>query len=105
VKPGVLCSEIDRVIRQVIAEAGYTKYQHPWSSWHQLGFGLHGEPLIGPGVDVPLQAGMVINLEPSVYTFDDPLIGGVEIEDTLLVTDSGHRRLTQLPYDDKLLAR
>jgi Xaa-Pro aminopeptidase len=104
VRPGVLCSEVDRVVRQVIAEAGYAKYQHPWSSGHQLGFGLHGEPLIGPGVDVPLQAGMVINIEPSVYTFDDPSVGGVEIEDTLLVTETGHRRLTDLPYEAKLLA-
>lgn len=104
VRPGVLCSDIDRIVRQVIEDAGYGKYQHPWASGHQLGFGLHGEPLIGRGVNVPLRPGMVINIEPSVYTYDDLSVGGVEIEDTVLVTETGYRRLTDLPYDDRLLA-
>jgi Xaa-Pro aminopeptidase len=60
--------------------------------------------VLGPGVDVPLQAGMVINIEPSLYTFDDLAIGGVELEDTVLVTDTGSRRLTNFPYEPRLLA-
>lgn len=65
---------------------------------------MHGEPLLALGVEVPLQPGMVINLEPSLYTFDDPTIGGVEIEDTLLITDTGSRLLTEFRYDERLLA-
>jgi Xaa-Pro aminopeptidase len=104
VRPGVLCSEIDRIARDVIREAGYERYQAPWAVGHQLGYGLHGEPLLGPGVDVPLRAGMVINIEPALYTFDELEIGGVEIEDSLLVTETGAERLTTLPYDEALLA-
>jgi Xaa-Pro aminopeptidase len=104
VKPGVLCSEIDRVARKVLEERGYGKYQHPWASGHQLGFGLHGSPAIGRHVDVPLAPGMVINIEPSLYTYDDLSIGGVEIEDTVLVTETGYRKLTQFPYDEILLS-
>lgn len=103
VKPGVLCSDIDRIAREVLAEHGMGKYQQPWASGHQLGFGLHGSPVIGPGSDVPLVPGMVINLEPSLYTYDDPTIGGVEIEDTVLVTENGYEKLTDFPYDEKLL--
>ena len=104
VRPGVLCSEIDTIGREVIARAGFAAYTQPWAIGHQLGFGLHGEPVLGPGVDVPLQAGMVINIEPSLYTFDDLSIGGVELEDTILVTDTGSRRLTDFPYEPRLLA-
>jgi Xaa-Pro aminopeptidase len=104
VRPGVLCSEIDTIGREVIAGAGFAAYTQPWAIGHQLGFGLHGEPVLGPGVDVPLQAGMVVNIEPSLYTFDDLSIGGVELEDTILVTDTGSRRLTDFPYEPRLLA-
>ena len=104
VRPGVLCSEIDAIGREVIAGAGFAAYAQPWAIGHQLGFGLHGEPVLGPGVDAPLQSGMVINIEPSLYTFDDLAIGGVELEDTILVTDTGSRRLTNFPYEPRLLA-
>ena len=103
VRPGVLCSEIDRIGREVIAAAGFARYAQPWAMGHQLGFGLHGEPLLGPGVDVALQAGMVLNIEPSLYTCDDLTIGGVELEDTVLVTETGSRRLTDFPYEPRLL--
>jgi len=102
-KPGVLCSAVDAAVRKVVRDAGLGKYVQGWASGHQLGFGLHGEPLLGPGVDVPLQPGMVINLEPSLYTYDDLAIGGVELEDTVVITDSGSRLLTNFPFDESLL--
>jgi Xaa-Pro aminopeptidase len=103
VKPGILCSDIDKIARKVIEDAGMGKYQHLWASGHQLGYGLHGSPTIGPTVDVPLLAGMVINIEPSLYTYDDLSVGGVEIEDTILVTETGYEKLTNFPYDEELL--
>lgn len=45
---------------------------------------------------------MVINIEPSLYTFDDLFVGGVEIEDSLLITDVGSRLLTTFAYDERL---
>ena len=53
---------------------------------------------------MPLQAGMTVNIEPSLYTYDDLSIGGVELEDTILVTETGSRRLTDFPYESRLLA-
>ncbi|GAA0315381.1 aminopeptidase [Oceanobacillus oncorhynchi subsp. incaldanensis] len=103
VKAGVLCSEIDKIARDVLIEHGYSKYQHPWATGHQLGYGLHGAPVIDRGVNAPLKAGMVINIEPSIYTYDDLSIGGVELEDTILVTETGYEKLTSFEYEAKLL--
>jgi Xaa-Pro aminopeptidase len=104
VRPGVPCSEIDRIGRATMAAAGFARYAQPWAFGHQLGFGLHGEPLLAAGVDAPLLPGMVLNLEPALFTFDDETIGGVELEDTVLVTETGSRLLTDVPYDARLLA-
>ena len=103
-RPGVLCSAVDAVVRRVVQDAGLGKYVQGWASGHQLGFGLHGDPLVGPGIDVPLQPGMVINLEPSLYTFDDMTVGGVELEDTVVITQTGSRLLTDFPFDARLLS-
>jgi Xaa-Pro aminopeptidase len=102
-RPGLLCSAIDTLAREVLRDEGLERYVAPWPIGHQLGYGLHGSPVIGPGVDVPLQAGMVVNIEPALNTPDDPAIGGVELEDTVLVTDTGSERLTDFPYDNRLL--
>ena len=104
IRAGVLCSEVDLIGREVIAGAGFAAYAQPWVIGHQLGFGLHGKPVLGPGVDVPLHAGMAVNIEPSLYTYDDVSIGGVELEDTILVTETGSRRLSDFPYESRLLA-
>jgi len=47
---------------------------------------------------------MVVNVEPALNTPDDSAIGGVELEDTVLVTEDGCERLTTFPYDDRLLS-
>ncbi|MBX3068967.1 MAG: aminopeptidase P family protein [Thermomicrobiales bacterium] len=104
VKPGVLCSEIAMISQRTIEDAGFARYAQPWAVGHQLGFGLHGTPVLAAGVDVPIEPGMVINIEPSIYTYDDLTVGGVEIEDSILVEDGGVRLLTNLPYDQALLS-
>lgn len=103
VKPGVFCSKIDKIARDVLIDSGFEKYQHPWATGHQLSFSLHGSPLIDINVDIPLQEGMVINIEPSIFIYDNHNIGDVELEDTVLVTKTGYEKLTDFPYDCRLL--
>jgi len=103
VKPGMKCSELDSLVREVIREAGYGKYEHKRATGHQLGYGLHGHPIIGPGVDYEIRPNMVINLEPRIQIYDNPTMGGVHIEDTLLVTEKGIEVLTTFKYDEELL--
>ena len=104
VKPGVTCGDVDRRAREVIEDAGWGKYQHAGNTGHQLGYGLHGDPLIHRGIDVPLQENMVICLEPRVVLPDQPEVGGAHLEDVVVVTKDGAEYLNDSPYDPRLLS-
>lgn len=103
IRPGVTCGEIDRRAREAIKDSGWEQFQHKGSTGHQLGFGLHGAPLIARGVEVELQENMVICLEPHIVLPDYPEIGGAHLEDVFLVTQDGTERLNDTPYDERLL--
>jgi Xaa-Pro aminopeptidase len=61
---------------------------------HGIGCGYHEPPEIHPSNETPLQAGMVIVLEPILT---DPAVGGVKIEDMILVTESVPEPLSRTP--------
>lgn len=90
-RPGVPCGEVDQAARAVLEEAGYGP-----SFIHPVGHGVGGPPLVGPGVERPLVAGMVITVEPGVYV---PGLGGVRIEDTVAITPDGREVLHSYPKD------
>ena len=103
VRPGVTCDAVDARAREVIEEAGWGQYQHTGNTGHQLGYGLHGDPLIHRGVDFELKENMVICLEPRIVLPDRPDIGGAHLEDVVAVTANGAEYLNQTPYDERLL--
>ena len=63
---------------------------------HGVGLEVHEGPYLGLLPAGSLLAGDVITLEPGAY---DPAVGGVLLEDIVLVTDSGCDVLTTFPYD------
>ena len=91
VRPGVPCQEIDRAARRVLTEAGYgDAFIH--RTGHGLGLSLHEEPYLVEGNTLPLAEGMVFSDEPGIYF---PGKFGIRIEDTVVCTADGGRRLNE----------
>ena len=86
IKPGVKTAVVDEAARAIIRSAGYDKeFLHV--TGHGLGFRYHEPvPLICPGGETVLAEGMVHSIEPGVYF---PKLGGIRIEDDILVTATG----------------
>ena len=103
IKPGVTCHDIDRRAREVIEGEGFGKYIYSGNTGHQLGFGLHGEPLVHRNVDFEVVENMVMCLEPRIVLPDRPDIGGAHLEDVVVVRADGSEQLNQTPRDRRLL--
>lgn len=93
VRAGTSAQEIDRAARQVIAAAGYGQY-FGHGTGHGVGIEVHEDPYASPGSSHTLASGMTLTVEPGIYL---PGVGGVRLEDTLVVTDTGFQRLTAWP--------
>lgn len=88
---GVKAKEVDRAARDTIARAGYGKY-FTHRTGHGLGLDVHEEPYIGPTEETVLENGMTFTIEPGIYV---PSLGGVRIEDDVVVLSGRGKRLTK----------
>lgn len=95
IRPGVKAEFIDGEARKVLKRYGLARY-FTHSTGHGLGLEVHEMPRIGRGEQTPLQEGMVITVEPGVYLQG---LGGIRIEDDVLVTASGSLDLTNAPRE------
>jgi Xaa-Pro aminopeptidase len=95
IKAGLACKTIDAAARDVIADAGYGEaFGHGLG--HGIGREIHERPHVAGSIKDRLRSGMIHTVEPGVYL---PGIGGVRIEDDVLVTAKGKRVLSSLPKD------
>lgn len=94
-KPGMTGREGDALARDIIARYGYGE-QFGHSTGHGLGMEVHEQPRLSKLSDTVLQPGMVVTVEPGIYI---PGFGGVRIEDDVVITDTGVRRLTESTKD------
>jgi Xaa-Pro aminopeptidase len=93
IAPGKAMADIDKVARDIIVAAGYGK-QFGHSLGHGIGLDIHEQPVLAARAKGELQPGHVVTVEPGIYL---PGVGGVRIEDDVLVTAKGHRVLSRLP--------
>ncbi len=103
IKPGVNGRQIDQRAREVIEDAGWGKYLYGGNTGHQLGYGLHGEPLVDVSTDFDVVENMVMCLEPRIVLPDRPDVGGAHLEDVVVVTAEGCAQLNTTGYDERLL--
>ena len=93
IKPQVAACEVDATARRVIEQAGFGEcFVH--NLGHGVGLEVHEAPILSPDSKDILDAGNVVTDEPGIYV---PGLGGVRIEDTVLVTKNGAEILTTGP--------
>ncbi len=98
VKDGVTCKEVHNLVCAVFEERGYgtirkgSKKGFIHSTGHGVGLDLHENPIVGNN-DYTLREGNVITIEPGLY---DPEVGGIRLEDMVLVLKNGCEKLTKL---------
>lgn len=99
VRAGELPSKIDHICRAFIAEAGFgPEFVH--GTGHGVGLNIHESPWLRAQSNEPLRDGEVVTVEPGVYRVG---LGGVRIEDLLLVRAAGSSTLTHTPKDSLCL--
>ena len=100
VRPGVACQEVDRAARKVIADAGYGEY-FIHRTGHGIGLTTHEPPYMVEGEAQPLEPGMCFSIEPGIYL---PGRFGVRIEDIVVATQDGGRRLNKTSHELRIVA-
>ncbi len=93
IRPGVQFGSVDAAAREVVRLAGFgERYLHGLG--HGIGCEVHEAPALRRGASERLKSGVVVTIEPGLYV---PGRGGIRIEDDILVTPQGARRLSRLP--------
>jgi Xaa-Pro aminopeptidase len=94
-KAGMFIRDLDMIVRGFIDDAGYGEF-FGHGVGHGIGVAVHEAPSINSTGEGILEENMVITIEPGIYL---PSLGGVRLEDMLLITDNGARVLTHIRKD------
>ncbi len=92
-KPGMSGAQVDSLARDYIVAKGFGRF-FTHRTGHGLGLETHEEPYIVGSNHRPLQVGNTFTIEPGIYL---PGVGGVRIEDDMVLEAAGPRSLTQYP--------
>ncbi|MBQ3925231.1 MAG: M24 family metallopeptidase, partial [Firmicutes bacterium] len=95
IKAGEKCFDVDRLVRDIIEDAGYGEY-YIHGTGHGVGTEVHEPPYLNTRTDEVLASGMAVTCEPGIYI---PGKFGVRIEDLAIVTDFGIINATSSPKE------
>jgi Xaa-Pro dipeptidase len=99
VLPGNTLGKVDDAARAVISSAGYGEY-FTHRTGHGVGLEGHEEPYVFSANSIKMKPGMCFTVEPGIYL---PNVGGVRIEDNVVVTLTGREVLSSLEREVKVL--
>jgi Xaa-Pro aminopeptidase len=92
-RPGAIAGEVDTTVRQALADWGPAVYYH--HTGHGLGWAWSEPPLLVPGSEHRIEAGMVLAVEPALYVRG---VGGIRLEHTFRVGPDGNEILTRFEH-------
>lgn len=91
VRAGIVAGDLDALCRNSLKKKGFEKY-FIHATGHGIGLQIHELPVIAPLQTSILPVGAVITCEPALYI---PTVGGVRIEDSLVITKDGNINLSE----------
>jgi Xaa-Pro aminopeptidase len=100
IRDGVEGGEVDAAARAVLSRRGLANY-FTHSTGHGVGLDIHEKPRLGRNDKTRLQVGCVVTAEPGVYIEG---LGGIRLEDTVLVGPNGPEVLTSAPMDGWIIS-
>ena len=100
IKAGMSCKSIDSIARNHITQAGYGKF-FDHGLGHSLGLEIHENPRFSKVSEDILEENCVMTVEPGIYV---PDIGGVRIEDDVIVTKNGAEILNKTSKEFQIIS-
>ncbi len=95
VRSDVQFKDVEQVASQSLSDSGYREF-FTHGLGHGVGLEIHEDPFFGRVEEAKIAPNTVVTIEPGAYLKD---MGGVRVEDTIVVNSQGYQNLTDLPYE------